>query len=81
MLDAPIRHKGKTVGVLCHEYLGTCRTWITDEMTAASSFATMVTLAMESMEREESERALRQAKERAEAASAAKSEFTCQREP
>jgi two-component system, sensor histidine kinase and response regulator len=75
MLDAPIRHKGKTVGVLCHEYLGTCRTWTTDEMTVASSFATMVTLAMESMEREESERALRQAKERAEVASAAKSEF------
>jgi len=75
MLDAPIRHRGKTVGVLCHEYLGTYRTWTTDEMTVASSFATMVTLAMESMEREESERALRQAKERAEVASAAKSEF------
>lgn len=75
MLDAPIRHRGKTVGVLCHEYLGTYRTWTTDEMTVASSFATMVTLAMESMEREESEKALRQAKERAEVASAAKSEF------
>ena len=75
MLDAPIRHKGKTVGVLCHEYLGTRRTWTADEMTVAASFATMVTLALEAMERGESERALRQAKERAEIASAAKNEF------
>jgi PAS domain S-box-containing protein len=75
MLDAPIRHKGKTVGVLCHEHLGTRRTWSTDETAVAVSFATMVTLAMESMERRESENALRQAKERAENASAAKNEF------
>jgi PAS domain S-box-containing protein len=75
MLDVPIRHKGKTVGVLCHEHLGSSRNWTTDEMAVASSFATMVTLAMESMEREESERALRLAKERAESASAAKNEF------
>ncbi|TKB72880.1 MAG: PAS domain S-box protein [Nitrospira sp.] len=75
MLDAPIRYKGKTVGVLCHEHLGSHRSWTTEEMTVASSFATMVTLAMESMEREESEKALRLAKERAENASAAKNEF------
>ncbi len=75
MLDAPIRHKGKTVGVLCHEHLGTYRTWTTDEMTVAASFATMATLAMEAMERGESERALREAKESAEKASAAKNEF------
>jgi PAS domain S-box-containing protein len=75
MLDAPIRHKGKTVGVLCHEHLGTRRTWSTDEMTVAVSFATVATLAMEAMERKESENALRQAKERAENASAAKNEF------
>jgi|CXWL01.1.fsa_nt_gi PAS domain S-box-containing protein len=75
MLDAPIRYKGKMVGILCHEHLGACRRWTTDEMTVASSFATMVTLAMESMEREESEKALRLAKERAENASAAKNEF------
>jgi len=75
MLDAPIRHKGRVVGVLCHEYLGTPRTWTTDEMAVAVSFATMATLAMESLERKESENALRQAKERAETASAAKNEF------
>jgi PAS domain S-box-containing protein len=75
MLDAPIRHKGKVVGVLCHEYLGTPRTWTADELTIAVSFATMATLAMEAMERGEAERAVRQAKERAETANRAKSEF------
>ncbi|MDN5942082.1 MAG: response regulator, partial [Nitrospira sp.] len=75
MLDAPIRHKGRTVGVLCHEYLGTPRTWTTDETTIAGSFSTMVTLAMEAQERAEAECSMRQAKERAEVASAAKNEF------
>jgi two-component system, sensor histidine kinase and response regulator len=75
MLDAPIRHKGNVVGVLCHEYLGTPRAWSADETSIAVSFATIATLAMEAMERGESERAARQAKERAEIASAAKSEF------
>jgi PAS domain S-box-containing protein len=75
MLDAPIRHKGKVVGVLCHEYLGTPRTWTADELTIAVSFATMATLAMEAMQRGEAEQAVRQAKEKAEAANRAKSEF------
>ena len=75
MLDAPIRHKGRTVGVLCHEYLGTPRTWTTDETTVAGSFATIATLAMEAKERAEAENVMRQAKEIAETASAAKSEF------
>ncbi|MEO6306458.1 MAG: PAS domain S-box protein [Nitrospiraceae bacterium] len=75
MLDAPIRHKGKTVGVLCHEYIGTCRTWTADETTVAVSFSTMVTLAMEAKERAEAENSMRQAKERAETASAAKNVF------
>ena len=74
-LDALIRHRGKTVGVLCHESFGSPRTWTSNEMTVATSLAMMVTLAMESMERRESEKALRQAKEQAEKASAAKNEF------
>ncbi len=74
-LDALIRHRGKTVGVLRHESFGSPRTWTSNEMTVATSLAMMVTLAMESMERRESEKALRQAKEQAEKASAAKNEF------
>ena len=75
MLDVPIRHKGKVVGVLCHEYLGTPRTWTADETTIAVSFATLATLALEAMERGAAERATRQAKETAETANTAKSEF------
>jgi PAS domain S-box-containing protein len=75
MLDAPIRYKGKVVGVLCHEHVGASRAWTTDEMAVAASYTTVATLAMEARERVESERALIQAKERAEQASAAKNEF------
>jgi PAS domain S-box-containing protein len=75
MLDAPIRYKGKVVGVLCHEHVGAPRAWTTDEIAVAASFSTVATLAMEARERVESERALIQAKERAEKASAAKNEF------
>ncbi len=75
MLDAPIRRKGRVVGVFCNEHVGDRRRWTTDEKNAASSLATMVTLAMEATERREAERALRVAKEAAEVASRAKSEF------
>lgn len=75
MLDAPIRHQGRVVGVLCHEYLGTPRTWTDDESTIATSFATTATLALEAMERSEADRALIEATKMAEAANNAKSEF------
>jgi signal transduction histidine kinase/DNA-binding response OmpR family regulator len=75
MLDAPIRRKGRVVGVLCHEHVGGPRTWSADDQNIASSFATMVTLAMEATDRRDAERALRVAKEAAEVANKAKSEF------
>jgi len=75
MLDAPIRRKGKVVGVLCNEHVGGSRSWSVDEENFASSLATMVTLAMEAAERREAEQALRLAKEAAEVANRVKSEF------
>jgi two-component system sensor histidine kinase/response regulator len=75
MLDAPVRRKGRVIGVLCHEHVGGCRTWTEDEENVARSLATMVTLAMEATDRREAERALRVAKEAAEVANKAKSEF------
>ena len=75
MLDAPVRRKGRVVGVLCNEHVGGARIWTADEENVASSFATMVTLAMEATDRREAERALRVAKEAAEVANKAKSEF------
>ena len=75
MLDAPIRRKGKVVGVLCTEHVGTARQWTIYEEQLTSSLATMATLAMEAAERREVEQALRVAKEAAEVANRAKSEF------
>ena len=75
MLDAPIRQKGRVVGVLCSEHVGGPRRWNVYEEQVISSLATMATLALEAGERREGEVALRQAKEAAEVASRAKSEF------
>jgi len=75
MLDALIRQKGRVVGVLSAEHVGTTHRWAIYEEQLASSMATMATLAMEAAERREVEQALRVAKETAEVASRAKSEF------
>ncbi|TKS60292.1 MAG: hypothetical protein EWM72_01518 [Nitrospira sp.] len=75
MLDAPIRQKGKVVGVLCTEHVGAPRQWTIYEEQLTSSLATMATLAIEAAERSEVEQALRVAKESAEVANRAKSEF------
>lgn len=75
MLDAPIRQKGRVVGVLCTEHIGWPRQWTAYEEQFTSSLATMVTLALEAAERRQTETALRLAKEAAEVASRAKSEF------
>ncbi|MBI3357320.1 MAG: response regulator [Nitrospirae bacterium] len=75
LLDAPIRQKGKVVGVLCTEHVGTTRQWTIYEKQLTSSLGTMATLAMEAAERREVEQALRVAKEAAEVANRAKSEF------
>jgi two-component system, sensor histidine kinase and response regulator len=55
--------------------VGGTRVWTADEENAASSLATIVTLAMEATDRREAERALRIAKEAAEVANKVKSEF------
>jgi signal transduction histidine kinase/DNA-binding response OmpR family regulator len=75
MLDAPIRQKGRVVGVLCAEHVGSSRRWTIYEEQFTSSLATIVTLALDAAERREVELALRQAKEEAEVANRAKSEF------
>ena len=61
MLDAPIRLRGKVVGVLCQEHVGGPRIWSQEEKTFACSLATMVTLALEGKERKQLEEELRQA--------------------
>ena len=75
VISAPIRHKGRLVGVLCAESVGPPRQWRREETQLISLLATMARLAFEAAERREVERALRVAKEAAEVANQAKSEF------
>ncbi len=75
MLDAPIRMNGRVIGVLCHEHIGGPRTWSAEEISFASSLATVVTVAIQEHQRQETEQALRVAKDAAEVANSAKSEF------
>ena len=52
MLEATIRRKGETIGVVCHEQVGPPRIWTLDEQRFASCVADLVTLMLESSERE-----------------------------
>lgn len=42
MLDVPIRHKGKMIGIICCEHIGTKRAWSQDEATFAGSMADLI---------------------------------------
>ncbi|OHB78014.1 MAG: hypothetical protein A2W31_17925, partial [Planctomycetes bacterium RBG_16_64_10] len=59
MLDAPIRLRGRTVGVVCHEHVGTPRPWTVEEQNFAGSVADFVDLALEASERKRAEDELR----------------------
>jgi transcriptional regulator with GAF, ATPase, and Fis domain len=59
MLDVPIRLGEQTIGVLCHEHIGSRRHWTLEEEAFAGSMAVMVSLALEAARRNESQRALR----------------------
>lgn len=58
MLDAPIRLKGQTVGVVCHEHVGATRCWTPEDQNFARSIADLVSLALEAQERKRAEEAL-----------------------
>ena len=67
MLDAPIRSRGKMVGVLCHEHIGGVRDWAPDEQSFAGSMADLISLSLEVERRQQAESALRQAHDNLEA--------------
>jgi diguanylate cyclase (GGDEF)-like protein/PAS domain S-box-containing protein len=59
LLDAPVRHAGRMVGVVCNENVGTSRTWTADEENFAASMADLVAMALDGCERKRTEDQLR----------------------
>jgi transcriptional regulator with GAF, ATPase, and Fis domain len=51
MLDVPIFHEQKMVGVICHEHVGPRRTWSSDDENFAYLMANFVALALEKTSR------------------------------
>ncbi|HEY7772334.1 MAG TPA: protein kinase [Marinagarivorans sp.] len=58
MLDAPIWVGGRMYGVLCHEHVGTMRSWTEDEFSLAASLADTASLALAAHQRSQLENAL-----------------------
>ena len=58
MLDAPIRVRGKLVGVVCHEHTSTARRWSVFEQSFAASIGDFTAQAMEAAELYKSKEAL-----------------------
>ncbi|MFN7140459.1 MAG: PAS domain S-box protein, partial [Limisphaerales bacterium] len=63
MLDAPIWFRGRMVGVVCHEHIGSPRHWSAEEGTFAGAIADVVTLALEEHERKQAQDALARSEE------------------
>ena len=51
MLDVPLRHDNKTVGVLCAEHVGGTRAWTVDEQNFAISVSNLIVIAIAEEER------------------------------
>lgn len=64
LLDAQIWLGGRLVGVVCHEHIGSARSWTLEEENFAGSIADFVTLAIEASERNAAREALRQSEAR-----------------
>lgn len=64
MLDAPIRLKGRMIGLICHEHMGPQRTWTLEDQNFAGSIADLISLALEARERKRMEKSLRESEEK-----------------
>ncbi|MBP1152467.1 ATP-binding protein [Methylocaldum sp. RMAD-M] len=61
MLDVPVWLDGRVVAVVCHEHMGTARTWTAEEVGFALSIGNLVALTLEAANRTQAEADLRQA--------------------
>ncbi len=64
MLDVPVWFQGKVVGVICHEHIGPAREWSGEDVSFASSVASMVSLALEESRWQEAMDALTRSEEK-----------------
>lgn len=60
MMDAPLRARSGTAGVLCCEHVGPMRTWMADEQTFAVAVANLVSVLFAQLEQQRLEAQLRQ---------------------
>jgi signal transduction histidine kinase/ActR/RegA family two-component response regulator len=74
-MDIPIRVRGETMGILCHEHTGLRRSWEADEESFALAVAGLAALAIVGYERWHALRELEKARAAAESATRAKSHF------
>ncbi|GGO68683.1 sensor histidine kinase [Bowmanella pacifica] len=58
MLDMPIRHRGRMVGIVCCEHIGQPKHWSEDEMSFAAAMADLVGRAISAKERNDYARQL-----------------------
>jgi len=64
MLDVPVWFQGKVVGVICHEHVGPAREWSGEDISFASSIASMISLALEESRWQETMDALARSEEK-----------------
>jgi PAS domain S-box-containing protein len=64
MLDVPVWFQGRVVGVICHEHIGPAREWGGEDISFASSIASMVSLALDESRWQEAMDALTRSEEK-----------------
>ncbi|MBS1120579.1 MAG: Diguanylate cyclase/phosphodiesterase domain 1 [Deltaproteobacteria bacterium] len=72
MLDAPVFVRGQMIGVVCHEHVGSPRTWEFFEELLAATFADFVALVLETADWRRAEDALRDERDQLESKVAAR---------